>query len=53
MLFMRPSCNGTGYTEVRSQSRRKSEGEEAEQVDCDDNCNTCDGSGQLESPPAV
>lgn len=48
MLWTCPTCNGKGTVEVRRQSRHKGEGEEVDQVDC----NTCDGSGQLESPPA-
>lgn len=48
MLFRCPDCNGRGTKTVRKASRRKGEADEEVEVDCP----TCDGAGQLESPPA-
>lgn len=48
MLYRCPTCNGSGKITKRVASRRKGEGDETVEVDC----NVCDGSGQCESPPA-
>lgn len=47
MLYQCPTCHGRGTVQVRKQSRRKGEGDEVTEQDC----NTCDGAGQVEKPP--
>lgn len=49
MLYTCPTCNGRRTITQKKASRRKGEGDEETEVDCP----TCDGSGKLESPPAL
>ena len=47
MLYQCPTCHGRGTVTVRKQSRRKGEGDEQVEQDCQ----TCDGAGQLDRTP--